>query len=138
MKTSHFFYPMILLILSYGCNTESTYFFIESQSKTIDSYRRQGFYEYASPLNNEMWNILKAKESNFYSNEIIQTIEKVKDKVAKEKNEFGCYIIPWSENRTDSISNGIIMLEWNQNAEVIKRIFTKSEIIKENLPSQSF
>ncbi|MCB0447092.1 MAG: hypothetical protein KDD03_06200 [Gelidibacter sp.] len=133
-----FLQPLFLLMLSVGCNTQTTYFFTESQSKTIDAYRRQGFYEYATPLNNDMWLFLKTRETDLASGTILRTIEKVNKRVSKEKNVLGCYIIPWTKNKRDLVSNDVIMLEWNHEEGVVIRLFTKSEIVKENLPSQSF
>ena len=72
------------------------------------------------------------------SGTILRTIEKVNKRVSKEKNVLGCYIIPWTKNKRDLVSNDVIMLEWNHEEGVVIRLFTKSEIVKENLPSQSF
>jgi hypothetical protein len=132
------FYPTLFLTLLLGCNLKSTYFYSESQSKTIDAYRQEGFYEYASSLNDSMLNILNNYDKTILNPSMINTVKTLSAKINKERNIMGCYIIPWKSDFNKPISNDIIMMEWNSNTGVIIRMFTKSSQIIEILPSQSF
>jgi len=126
---------IVCISLLCSCTSKPTYQYIESQSKLINAYREQEYYEYASRLNIEMWEVLKNSDNNLFNKQSLEAIEGVSKIASYEKNILGCYIIPWNNK---SFLNDIIMLEWNADAGVVIRFFTKSKTIFEMLPESSY
>jgi len=130
---------VIILIATFSCaDKETNYMFMKSQSATIMSYQQQGYYEYNSRLNHSMWEELQSFETDLLSQTTYETIKSLDLKIKSKKLDMGCYIIPWRHKDKSLNQDDIIMLEWNPNAGVIIRVFTKSELVKELLPLQSF
>ena len=129
---------IIILFLLISCSPEEDYSFEESQSKIAKKFRKEGYYEYNSRLNDILIAELNSLETGILCSETIETISNLSEKVKKEKNAIGCYVIEWESSKSDPQHNNAITLEWNSKHGVIIRMFTKSSLIKQHLPLNSY
>jgi len=129
---------VIILFLLVSCSPEEDYSFQESQSKIVQKYRKEGYYEYNSRLNDILLAELNSLENGILCSETLETIGNLSEKVKTEKNATGCYVIEWESSKSDPQDNNAITLEWNSKHGVIIRMFTKSSLIKQHLPLNSY
>lgn len=128
----------ILLVLLVSCSPDEDYSFEESQSEIVQNYRQKGYFEYNSRLNDILLAELNSLENGILCSETLETISDVSDRVKKEKNTKGCYVIQWEGSKQDPEDQNAIVLEWNSKHGVIIRMFTKSSLIKQHLPLNSY
>ena len=133
-----FFKSLILLLLLVSCSTDEDYSFQESQSEIVQKFRKEGYYEYNSRLNDILLADLNSLENGILCSSTIETIADLSEKVKKEKHTKGCYVIDWNSIKSDPQDNNAIILEWNSKHGVIIRMFTKSTVIKQHLPLNSY
>lgn len=139
MKTSQFLTIAFAFVVLFSCEyQEVDYSFKTRQSEAIMGYRQQGYFEYASRLNDSMWQVLENFDKTILNEKTLYIIKDLNLKIKSEKHALGCYVIPWKHHERISDQNDVIMLEWNASLGVIIRVFTKSERIKRTLPSHSF
>lgn len=121
-----------------ACSPEEDYLFQDNQSEIVQSFRKEGYFEYSSRLNDILFAELNSIDNEIISPSMLETIELISKKVKEEKNTSGCYVIDWKSVKNDATDNNAITLEWNQKQGVIIRLFTKSQNIKQQLPSNSY
>jgi len=129
---------VIILFFVVSCSADEEYSFQESQSEIIQKFRKEGYYEYNSRLNDILLAELNSLENGFLCASTLETITDLSEKVKKEKHAVGCYVIQWESTKSDPQDNNAITLEWNSRHGVIIRMFTKSSLIKQHLPLNSY
>ncbi|MDR6969502.1 hypothetical protein J2X31_003535 [Flavobacterium arsenatis] len=129
---------LIILFLLASCSPDEDYSFEESQSKIVKKFRTEGYYEYNSRLNDILLAELNSLETGILCSETLETISDLSEKVKKEKNTTGCYLIGWESSKSDPLDKNAITLEWNSKHGVIIRMFTKSSLIQQRLPLNSY
>lgn len=129
---------LIILFFLVSCSPDEDYSFEESQSRIVQKFRKEGYYEYNSRLNDILLAELNSMENGILCSETIETIDDLSEKVKKEKKATGCYVIEWESSKSDPQDNNAITLEWNSKHGVIIRMFTKSSLIKQHLPLNSY
>jgi|GEM_PF-4529094 len=128
----------ILFSFLTGCSPDEEYSFQESQSEIVQKFRKEGYYEYNSRLNDILLAELNSLENGILCSSTLETIADLSEKVRKEKHTIGCYVIEWESAKSDPQDNNAITLEWNNRHGVIIRMFTKSSLIKQHLPLNSY
>ena len=134
----HLVKSIILLFFLVGCSVDEDYSFEESQSEIVQKFRKEGYYEYNSRLNDILLADLNSLENGILCSSTLETITELSEKVRKEKHVKGCYRIEWKSSKSDPEDNNAITLEWNSKHGVIIRMFTKSSLIKQHLPLNSY
>lgn len=129
---------IVVLLFLVGCSPDEEYSFQESQSEIVQKFRKEGYYEYNSRLNDILLAELNSLETGILCSPTIETIAVLSEKVKKEKHAMGCYVIEWKSSKSDPLDNNAITLEWNSKHGVIIRMFTKSPLIKQHLPLNSY
>lgn len=127
-----------LLFFLAGCSPEEEYSFQEKQSEIVQKFRKEGYYEYNSRLNDVLFAELNSLEQDVISSSMLETIAYISEKLKKEKHSMGCYLIEWDNLKTDADEHNAITLEWHQKHGVIIRMFTKSAKLKQLLPQNSY
>lgn len=139
MNRAEFYKGIILLMTLFACANKSAYQFKESQSQTIDAYRRMGYYEYSSRLCDSLWGYFQKSSPELIDKAITTTLKELNEKLLLEKPNTGCYLVNWQNSYENQAQQDVIILEWNPNIQtVIIRMFTNSPKIKSLLPEQSF
>lgn len=133
-----FFKIIIILFFLVGCSSDEEYSFEQSQSEIVKKFRKEGFYEYNSRLNDVLLAELNGIDNEILSPSMLETIETLSKRIKKEKKVMGCYVIEWENCKDLPEENNTILLEWNAKHGVIIRMFTKSAVIKEQLPLNSY
>lgn len=128
----------MLLFFLVGCSPDEDYSFQESQSEIVQKFRKEGYHEYNSRLNDILLADLNSLENGIICSSTIETIAVLSEKIKKEKHTVGCYVIEWNSSKSDPEDNNAITLEWNSKYGVIIRMFTKSSLIKQHLPLNSY
>lgn len=129
---------VIFLFFLVSCSPEEEYSFQESQSEIVQKFRKEGYYEYNSRLNDILLAELNSLENGILCSSTLETITNLSEKVKKEKHAVGCYVVQWESTKSDPQDNNAITLEWNSKHGVIIRMFTKSSLIKQHLPLNSY
>lgn len=129
---------MVVLFFLVGCNPDEEYSFEQSQSEIVQKFRKEGFYEYNSRLNDVLMAELNGIDNDILSTSMLETIETLSQKIKREKKTMGCYVIEWENCKNTTKENNAITLEWNSTHGVIIRMFTKSSAVKQQLPHSSY
>jgi len=129
---------VLLFFFLAGCSPDEDYSFQESQSEIVQKFRKEGYHEYNSRLNDILLAELNSLENGILCSSTLETIANLSEKVKKEKRPMGCYVIEWESPKSDPQDNNAITLEWNSKHGVIIRMFTKSSLIKQHLPLNSY
>lgn len=127
-----------LLFFLVGCSPDEEYSFQESQSEIVQKFRNEGYYEYNSKLNDILLADLNSLENGILCPSTLETIAELSERIKKEKHAIGCYVVEWKSSKSDPQDNNAITLEWNSKHGVIIRMFTKSSLIKQHLPLNSY
>ncbi|WP_372757121.1 hypothetical protein [Mariniflexile sp.] len=81
--------------------------------------------------------VLSSRKNNLVTPTTIKTITSITNKLSETKSS-GCYVMDWKTAETKSEYNNVILLEWNENAGIIIRMFTRNKYLKEKFPRQSY
>lgn len=136
MKTLSLFAAFLFLLT--GCSPEEEYSYEEPQSEIVEKFRTEGYHEYHSKLNDILFAELNSLENDLLPTSTLETIAILADKLKEEKNTAGCYVIEWESQQSDPQDKNAIILEWNPKQGPIIRMFTKSSLVKQRLPSNSY
>ncbi|MFC4723572.1 hypothetical protein ACFO5O_14645 [Geojedonia litorea] len=130
---------VVITFVLISCQKKNEHYsYIASQSEAVKRFRQEGYFEYASRLNDSLLKELESIDSNVLKKNTLKMIKELDLKLKSEKQVLGCYVIPWMHHENTQVHENVMMLEWNYNFGVIIRIFTKSNQIKHLLPSQSY
>lgn len=136
MKTLLLFAAFLFLLMS--CSPDEDYSYEKQQSVIVEKFRTDGYHEYHSKLNDILFAELNSLENDLLPTSTLETIAVLADKVKEEKNTAGCYVIEWGSQQSDPQDKNAIILEWNTKQGVIIRMFTKSSLVKQRLPLNSY
>lgn len=125
---------MIISMVFTGCTPDEDYSFQGSKS-VVENFRKEGYYEYSSRLNDILFAELNSMENDILSASMLETIETLSEKIKNDRHPAGCYVIEWESEKAH---NDVITLEWNDKHGVIIRMFTKSLLVKRRLPLNSY
>lgn len=126
---------LVLLVLycSWSCSPSEAFRYELKEATLVRSLRDQMFYEYCSPLNEAMKIYI---ELELAKDPLIQLplehFYKTEQKIKQERPLLGCYYL--ESNIASGNKKLFVIIEWNQNAGVLVRLFTNSDYIADKFP----